>query len=230
MLVLGIDTSTSQVGVAVGDAGTVRGEVRLVGRRKHAEQLAPAIQQLCRDTELRLDQLAAIAVGIGPGLFTGLRVGVTTAKTMAQALQIPVVAVPSLDLVAFPLRHARRMITAVIDARRGEVFHARYQPVPGGVQRVSAYSVSSPSDLVLELESTGEETLLAGDGVERYRAEFDALDRVEHAGASFAMPSPSALVELATARVHREEFESPYDVKPMYLRESDAELSWDAGR
>ncbi len=230
MLVLGIDTSTSQVGVAVGDTGTVRGEVRLVGQRKHAEQLAPAIQQLCRDTEVRLDQLAAIAVGIGPGLFTGLRVGVTTAKTMAQALQIPVVSVPSLDLVAFPLRHARRMITAVIDARRGEVFHARYQPVPGGVQRVSAYSVSSPSDLVLELESTGEETLLAGDGVERYRAEFDALDRVEHAGASFAMPSPSALVELATARVHREEFESPYDVKPMYLRESDAELSWDAGR
>src|SRR4029079_16812767 len=93
-----------------------------------------------------------------------------TAKTMAQALKIPVVSVPSLDLVAFPLRHARRMITGVIDARRREVFHARYQPVPGGVQRVSAYSVSSPSDLVLELESTGEETLLARGRGERERA------------------------------------------------------------
>lgn len=230
MLVLGIDTSTAQVGVAIGDGGVVEGEIRLTGARRHAEQLAPAIQNLCRETGVQLDQLAAIAVGIGPGLFTGLRVGVTTAKTMAQALRIPVVPIPSLDLVAFPLRHSRRMITTVIDARRGEVFSARYQPVPGGVQRMSAYSVGAPSDLVLELESTGEEALLAGDGVERYRAEFEALDRAEHAGPSFAAPSPAALVELATARVHREEFESALDVKPLYLRESDAELSWNTAR
>src|SRR5436305_14491 len=83
------------------------------------------------------DHLAAIAVGTGPGLFTGLRVGVTTAKVMAQALRIPVVGIPSLDLVAYPLRHTDRTIVAVLDARRHEVFAARYRPVPGGVQRVS---------------------------------------------------------------------------------------------
>jgi len=230
MLVLGMDTATPQVGVAIGDGGVVRGEIRLSGGRRHAEQLAPAIQSLCRDTGIRLDQLAALAVGIGPGLFTGLRVGVTTAKTMAQALRIPVVPIPSLDLVAFPLRHACRVITAVLDARRGEVFHSRYQPVPGGVQRVSAYSVSTPGDLVVELEATGEEVLLAGDGVDRYHAEFALLDRAEHAGSSFAAPSPTALVELADARVQREEFESSLEVRPLYLRESDAELSWGARR
>ena len=69
----------------------MRGEVHLAGGRRHAEQLAPAVQYLCRELEVELDHITAIAVGLGPGLFTGLRVGVTTAKVMAQTLRIPVV-------------------------------------------------------------------------------------------------------------------------------------------
>ena len=83
------------------------GEVRLAGGRRHAEQLAPAIEYLRRELGIDLGHLAAIAVGIGPGLFTGLRVGVTTGKVMAQALRIPVVGIPSLDLVAYPLPSQR---------------------------------------------------------------------------------------------------------------------------
>src|SRR5437867_4271444 len=100
MLILAIDTATSRVSVAVGDADSVRGEVHLAGGRRHAEQLAPAVQYLCRELEIELAHVTAIGVGLGPGLFTGLRVGVTTAKVMAQTLRIPVVGIPSLDLVA----------------------------------------------------------------------------------------------------------------------------------
>lgn len=226
MLILAIDTATSQVGVAIGDAGDVRGEIRLVGGRRHAEQLAPAIESLVEWTGVRLDQLAAVAVGVGPGLFTGLRVGVTTAKVMAQALRIPVVPVPSLDLVAYPLRHSSRLVVAVLDARRREVFHAAYRTVPGGVQRVTDYAVATPADLVGELEAGGEEVLLVGDGIAAHAAAFAGLERVEIAGPEFANPSVAALVALATARVEREDFENPLDVRPLYLRESDAELNW----
>lgn len=226
MLLLAIDTSTPQVGVALGAGGATVGEIRLPGGRRHAEQLAPAISYLCATSGVSLDQLAGIAVGIGPGLFTGLRVGVTTAKVMAQALRIPVVPVVSLDLVAYPLRHTNRLIAAVIDARRHEVFHASYRPVPGGVQRISDYQVGPPADLVADLEATAEEVLLAGDGVARYSDEFAALDRAELAGATHDHPSTIALLELATRRFEREEFSSPFDVTPLYLRESDAELSW----
>ncbi len=226
MQILALDTATAQVGVAIGDAGEVRGEIRLVGGRRHAEQLAPAIRSLVEWTGVRLDQLAAIGVGVGPGLFTGLRVGVTTAKVMAQALRIPVVAVPSLDLVAYPVRHSNRLVVAVLDARRHEVFHASYRPVPGGVQRVSEYVVAPPADLVAQLEAGGEETLLVGDGVAAHAAAFAGLDRIELAGPEFAHPSVAALVSLATARVEREEFEAPWVVQPLYLRESDAELNW----
>src|ERR687896_607371 len=80
--------------------------------------------------------LAEVAVRHEPGLFTGLRVGVSTAKALAQAWGLPMVAVPSLDLIAFAHRHVQRAICPVIDARRGEVFCALYRHAPGGVVRV----------------------------------------------------------------------------------------------
>jgi tRNA threonylcarbamoyladenosine biosynthesis protein TsaB len=230
VLVLAIDTATAQVSVAFGDQGAVLGEVCLAGGRRHAEQLAPAIDYLRRELGIELGHLAAVAVGTGPGLFTGLRVGVTTAKVMAQALRIPVVGIPSLDLVAYPLRHSDKTIVAVLDARRREVFAARYRPVPGGVQRVSDYAVHVPAELVAELSAEPDlephGLLLAGDGVSRFPEEFGALEHAEVAGSEFAAPSVSALVTLATARAEREEFEPPAELRPLYLRQSDAEIAW----
>ncbi|MEX1008922.1 MAG: tRNA (adenosine(37)-N6)-threonylcarbamoyltransferase complex dimerization subunit type 1 TsaB [Acidimicrobiia bacterium] len=224
---MGIDTATTRVSVAIADGGEVLGVVSLAGGRRHAEQLAPAIRYLCDELDVSLGQLAAIAVDLGPGLFTGLRVGVTTAKVMAQALRVPVVGIPSLDLVAYPLRHANRLVVAVLDARRREVFSASYRPVPGGLQRVSDYEVRAPAELVAELESGTDELLLAGDGVAAYRDEFASLDRAELVGGSHASPSAAALVELATARVEREDFQLPRDLRPLYLRTSDAEIHWE---
>jgi tRNA threonylcarbamoyladenosine biosynthesis protein TsaB len=225
--ILALDTATAQVSVAIGDAGAVVGSVQLVGGRRHAEQLAPAIEYLFRECAVDKDHLAGIAVGTGPGLFTGLRVGVTTAKVMAQALRIPVVGIPSLDLVAYPLRHTSRLVVAVLDARRREVFHASYRAVPGGVQRVSDYEVTTPRELVADLQTETGGVLLAGDGVARFRDEFAVLDHAEVAGPEHAAPSVASLVELATARMEREEFDAPWDIHPLYLRQSDAEIEWD---
>jgi tRNA threonylcarbamoyladenosine biosynthesis protein TsaB len=231
VLLLALDTSTAQVSVAIGERGAVLGSVQLAGGRRHAEQLAPAIDYLRRECGVDLEHLAAIAVGTGPGLFTGLRVGVTTAKVMAQALRIPVVGIPSLDLVASPLRHSERTIVAVLDARRREVFAALYQPVPGGVQRISDYGVHAPTELVADLiadvAAHPHGLLLAGDGVARFADEFAALEHAEVAGAEYAAPSVAALVALATARAEREEFEQPGELRPLYLRQSDAEIMWE---
>jgi tRNA threonylcarbamoyladenosine biosynthesis protein TsaB len=227
VLLLALDTATEQVSVAIGRDGVVLGAVQLAGGRRHAEQLAPAIEYLLRETGTDQDHLAGIAVGRGPGLFTGLRVGITTAKVMAQALRIPVVAIPSLDLVAYPLRHTSRLVVAVLDARRREVFHAGYRTVPGGLQRAWDYAVGTPAELVAELETHTGGILLAGDGVARFADEFGELEHAETAGAEHSSPSVAALVELATARMQREEFDQPWDVHPLYLRQSDAEIEWD---
>lgn len=230
MRVLAIDTATSRVSVALGDGGAVAGEVSLAGGPRHAEQLVPAIRYLCTELEVPLVQLAAIAVDTGPGLFTGLRVGVTTAKVMAHALRVPVVGIASLDLVAYPLRYSNRLIVSLLDARRRELFYACYRAVPGGVQRVSDYDVRSYAEVVAELEGTPDELLLAGDGFGAYRDAFETLDRAEFAGPDFASPSAAALIELATARIEREDFCSPSELRPLYLRTSDAEINWERAR
>src|SRR5207237_1708183 len=148
-----------------------------------------AIAYLLEQLDLSLDQLSAIGVGRGPGVFTGLRVGVTTAKVMAQALRIPLIAVPSLDLLAFEVRYTDRLVVPVLDARRGEVFYATYRQVPGGVQRLSDYEIGTPEDLGAELGAKGEEVLLIGDGALRYRERFYDVDRLEFGPPSLCYPS-----------------------------------------
>ncbi len=226
-MLLCFDTATPRVSVAVGRDGDALAEIDLPPGRRHAEELVPAIQEVCAAGGVALDAIAAVCVGIGPGLFTGLRVGVTTAKVLAQALRIPVVGVPTLDLVAFPLRHATRLVVPTIDARRGEVFYALYRGVPGGLQRVSDYAVGSPQELAGELAALGDDVLIAGDGALLYRAEFDELEHVELAGPAAAWPRAAALLELAAPRVEREEFCAPWELEPLYLRASDAEIQWD---
>lgn len=227
MPVLAFDTATDVISVAIGQNGEALAAYQIVSGREHAERLVPAIHALVSDTGVALDRLAAIAVGVGPGRFTGLRVGITTAKVMAQALGIPVVGIGTLDLVAYPLRHARREVVAVVDARRREVFWARYQPVPGGLERRSPDAVDSPADVVAELAATGAEILLVGDGVDRYRDLFGGLDHVEFAGPEYGAPSALALLELAAGRLEREEFVAPHELAPVYLRESDAAINWE---
>ena len=228
MLILGIETATQQVGCAIGGHEGVRATFHAARRRRHVESLVPAIEFVCDQAGVTLDELGAIAVDVGPGLFSGLRVGVTTAKTLAHALRLPMIGVPSLDLLAFPVRHSSRLIVPVIDARRGELYYAFYRHVPGGVQCLSGYQVGKPDDLVSELMARGEDVLMVGDGVVRYGEELGSVVRCELAGSPHLYPSASALVALAHPRALREDFVSPSELEPMYLRKTDAEINWEA--
>jgi tRNA threonylcarbamoyladenosine biosynthesis protein TsaB len=226
VLILGIDTATVQVSCAVGGHEGVLASTLSSRGKRHAESLTPAIQFACRQARIELSEISVVAVDLGPGLFTGLRVGVATAKAMAHALQVPMIGVPSLDLLAFPVRFTSRLIVAVIDARRGELFYAFYRQVPGGVQRLTDHQVGTAEDLASELLASGEECLLVGDGAIRYREVFDGLNKVDVVGAELAHPSASSLVMLAHARALREQFVKPWDLAPMYLRKPDAEINW----
>ena len=226
MLILGVETATDQVGCAIGGHEGVLGAVNVMRGRRHTETLAPSIDFITRRTGVALADIGVVAVDVGPGLFTGLRVGITTAKAIAHARRIPMIGVPSLDLVAFPLRLSSRLLVAAVDARRGELFYAFYRAVPGGVQRVGPHQVGSPEDVASELVATGAECLVAGDGAERYRGTFAGLSRVEVADQEFAHPRASSLVQLAHARALREEFVNPWELRPLYLRQPDADPNW----
>ena len=228
MLILGIESATLQVGCAIAGHEGVLASFHAARRRRHVETLVPAIDFTCRQAGVELHELGAIAVDVGPGLFSGLRVGVTTAKTLAQALRVPVIGVASLDLLAFRVRHSTRLIVPVIDARRGELYYALYRQVPGGVQRLSDYQLGTPEDLTSELVARGEDVLLVGDGPLRYSEELAEGVQGEVGGFDDAHPSAAALVELAHPRAIREEFTAASMLEPLYLRRTDAEINWEA--
>jgi tRNA threonylcarbamoyladenosine biosynthesis protein TsaB len=227
VIVLGIETATLQVGCALGGHEGVLASFHAARGRRHAEVLTPAIEFVCAQAQVSMNEIGAVAVDIGPGLFTGLRVGVATAKAMSQALRVPVIGLSSLDLLAYPVRYTRRLIACVIDARRGEVFAALYRQVPGGVQRISGPMVTTAAELASELMARREEFLLVGDGAIRYADSFAHLSEVEKATVGHAYPSAAALVELAQPRVQREQFVQPWELEPLYLRQADADINWD---
>jgi tRNA threonylcarbamoyladenosine biosynthesis protein TsaB len=226
MLILGIETATMQVGCALGVHEGVLAQFEVTRGRRHAETLVPAIEFLCRQADIRLDEVGVVAVDIGPGLFTGMRVGIATAKAIAHALRVPMIGIASLDLLAFPVRHTTRVIAAVVDARRSEVFYAFYRQVPGGVQRISPPTLGSPDDLLADVVALGEEVLVVGDGALRYRDALSDARRIEFAEQWLSHPSAAPLVQLAHARALREEWVNPWELEPLYLRRPDAEINW----
>lgn len=227
MLILGIESATSQVGCALGGPDGLLASAHTVRPRRHAESLAPQIQFVVDQAGIAMADIGAIAVDVGPGLFTGLRVGITTAMSLAYALKIRVVTSTSLRLLASAAAVDDRDIVAVVDARRGEVFHARYRPSPSGLVEVTAPAVSSPSDLATDLNTDGSEMLFVGDGARAYIEVFEALPGVDLAPPAFDRPSAAALAELAHPIAERGDMISPIDVAPLYLREPDAKPNWE---
>jgi tRNA threonylcarbamoyladenosine biosynthesis protein TsaB len=226
VLILGIDTATAQVGCAIGGHEGVLASTHSARGKRHAESLTPAIEFTCRQARVSLQEIGVVAVDLGPGLFTGLRVGIATAKAIAQALRVPMIGVSSLDLLAFPVRFSPRLIAAVLDARRGEVFSALYRQVPGGVQRLTDPHVGTPEELASEIVARGADSLMVGDGAVRYEDTFRHLVGVEIVGPELAHPSARSLVQLAHAQALREEWVRPWELAPLYLRRPDAEINW----
>jgi len=226
MNVLGIETATAVSSVAIGGERGIVASASLARGKGHAEFVAPAVKQIARDAGIELRSLTGVAVGLGPGLFTGMRVGVATAKTMAQALRLPIVGIPSLDVLAYGVRHSSRLICAAIDARRGEVFAAFYRQVPGGIQRLSDYRAWPPDQLAAEVESRSQDTLFVGDGALLYKDRLPHA-RSEYASYAHAFPTAGALVELSLPRFVREDNDALLELEPLYVRKTDAEIAWE---
>jgi tRNA threonylcarbamoyladenosine biosynthesis protein TsaB len=227
VLVCGIETSTAHASVALATQSEIVASYEL-GRGKSQDRvLVPAAERLLADAGLAWSQLGGVAVGLGPGLFTGLRVGVATGKALAQTLGISIVGLSSLDVLAYGVRYTRRTICACIDARRAEVFWAFYRAVHGGVQRMTEFRCAPAEHCAYEIEARGESVLLVGNGAHIYAGAFEEIKGVEIAGIADSTPRAVPLTELAVSRLLREESDRLTDVRPLYIRKSDAEMTWE---
>lgn len=220
-VILGIETATPQVACGMaGPEGVIATFSAAVGRR-HGEALAPAIQFLVAQTGITLHQVDAIAVDVGPGLFTGLRVGVATAQALGTGLGVGAVEVSSLDILAYPYRNTPRPVLAVVDARRAEVFWARYD---AGV-RVGEPAVATPEELAEQLAAGGETVLAVGDGARRYTERFEAVPGVSvEAGRGY--PAIESLLALAAEALERGAALPAGRLAARYLRQADVRIGW----
>jgi tRNA threonylcarbamoyladenosine biosynthesis protein TsaB len=227
VIVLGLDTATPQIGCALAGPDGPLASFEVVQGRRHAETLAPAVDFVLRQAGIEIGAVGAIAVDAGPGLFTGLRVGVATGNALASALGVPIVGLTSLDLLADAASdRSGRLIAAVVDARRAEVYWALYRSGPGGVNRLSEYAVDPPDVVTERLALQKEECLAVGDGALRYAEELTTGTKVEVGGPERAFPSAAVLARLARPLALEGDGVSLSSVAPLYLRKADVRINW----
>jgi tRNA threonylcarbamoyladenosine biosynthesis protein TsaB len=224
MKLLAIETATRLVGCALWDDNGLVAAHLLVAGQRHVEVLVPAIDELCRQAGTSVADLDAVAVDIGPGLFTGLRVGLATATTIATARSIRAVGVTSLEALAHPHRRRRGLLAAVVDARRSEVYWALFEGDGQRLKELSSPAVVSPQDAANELANLS--VLAVGDGAVRYREIFEAVG-AEVAGPGDMWPSPVAVAELGMERISGGACAAGALPAPLYLRQADVRIGWD---
>lgn len=224
MRLLAIETATPGASVALVEDKTTLAAASRTDRMGHATFLVPAIDFCFDQVGWSPPDLDAVIVDVGPGLFTGIRVGIATAQGLAAALGIPVVPATSVDALALEARTGHRTIWAVVDARRGEFAVARYRPVPGGVVRESMTELVKPEVLRAQLESYADDSLVVGDVNALPDEVFSGIHRAKTGRPRY--PYSVALAEAGRGMFERDEYPVPEDLKPIYLREPDVTINW----
>jgi tRNA threonylcarbamoyladenosine biosynthesis protein TsaB len=220
-LVLAIDTSARVAGVALVTAEQVLAEETWRAAKSHTTQLLPVVQHVLRVNGGSTRDLTALAVAVGPGAFSGLRVGIATAKALAWALNIPCLGVGSLDALAAAVSGAPRVL-AVLDAGRGEWYWATYRSGPGGQRRLTPPQLGAPEAV---LASLARSVLLVGETSVEQRALIDErFSRlVDYGDPRLPATRPAAVGLAALTRLAAGERDEPAAIQPVYLRRSAAE-------
>ncbi len=233
MLVLGIETATMTGGVALVNDEQIISEYTLNVRTTHTARLMPALDQILRDSSVDKREIDGIAISLGPGSFTGLRIGMATAKGLALGLDIPLLGVPTLDALAGNIPFAAYQICAILDAKKKEIYYSlyRYSGEQAGspLQRQVPYQVVSPDKLVSQID---EKTVFLGDAVGAY-GDFISENLGElalFAPDAQRFPRAATVAEMGLAKLKAGEHLDVAFVEPIYIRASDAEMSLAAKR
>lgn len=239
MIILGIDTATATASAAMVENGRLVAEEvgddlpasrngAAVHRSNHAEILLPLIDKLLDRAGVRLSDVSAFAVAIGPGSFTGLRIGLSTVKGLAYGSEAPVVGISTLAAVAARVNDSEGLICPFLDARKKEVYAALFCRKGEALERVSDDVVSAPPAVVESARQrmNGGRCLFIGDAVPAYEDLIKAgLGEKVRLTLGEGYPSTaSAVARLAEDKVRRRELDPIGPLVPVYLRPSEAEL------
>lgn len=225
MKILAIETSTLLGGVAVMDEGTLIAEIRLNVKTTHSERLMIGIDSALRLANMKITDIDVYSISIGPGSFTGLRIGLSTVKGFAFATGKPVVAVPTLDAFAWNFPFSAYPVCPMLDARKKEVYTALYEWDGEGFKKVVPELSIRPEEFIRDIKGP---VVFAGDGVRLYR---EIILSIKGNEAIFVppqsdIPSASSVAFLGYKKAIRGEFSDPLTLTPFYIRKSEAEIKF----
>lgn len=225
MNLLAIDASGIAGSVAYYKEGKLAGEYYICDKLTHSQTIMPMLEDMKKILNINLDEIDAVAVTSGPGSFTGLRIGVTAAKALALALEVPIIGVPTLDVMAHGMVYTDYLICPTMDARRQQVYTALYEWQNSELIRLTEHMAIDIETYLNELKNQAKRIIFLGDGTGVY----DTIIREKLGEKAVFAPSfcnmqhASVLADIAAKRYEEGEVEDPSLFVPMYLRKSQAE-------
>lgn len=226
MRILGIETATKTGSVAVVTDSGVIAEYTLNIELTHSERLMATVDRVIQDTGLVVGDLDGFAVSIGPGSFTGLRIGLSAVKGLAFVTNKPVAAVPTLKALAWNLPYAQYPICPLLDARKKEVYAAIYQNQDGSLAQAMPEATISLKDLAGKIT---DKIVFTGEGANLFRNEIKSLfgERAFFAPLSALVPSAASVAELGLMMLKAGKAAEADSLTPLYIRRPEAEVAWE---
>ena len=234
MLILGIDSSTEIAAIALMDDDKIIAEINLSLYRKHSERLLPNIAHLFEELDYTIQDVDGIAVTIGPGSFTGLRIALSTVKGFAQALNIPVVGLSTLEVIAYNYREVEGLLVPILDARRERVYTALFDNYIDvndfKKKRLWQDKTLSLKDLITELKnevSNDKKCYFLGNGVYSYKEFIENIEfNFDFAFPAFNNPRGAIVAELGKNYLESGVSHNVAELVPNYLKKPQAEINF----
>jgi len=226
---LGIDTSAKFCNLSlIEDEDIIVEHAINDSRKKHSSILVPTIKDLLKTIDLKIEKINGIAVSIGPGSFTGLRIGLCVAKGLCYARSLPLLGIPTLDAMAFPLKEIPYLICPVLESKKDEIYDVVFR---GGesLQRIMDYKCEDIQSLLARLSPLKEKKIFLGDGIKNYR---DIIKEKIGKDALFIdsqlnLPVATSIAFLGLNKIKKGEEDDISTLSPFYLRKSEAEIIWE---
>lgn len=231
LIVLAIETATIVCSSALAKADELLAEVSLCTGRNHSERLMPSVRELLNLAGLNLEQVGAIAVSMGPGSFTGLRIGLATAKSLAYALNIPIVGVPTLEALAYQLAGSDSLIVPLMDAQKKRFYTGFYEWQQKELREVKQTEILDLENLKQQLAEVNRPVILLGEGAKLYGQEIcEELSHCQVAQPYQVLPRAATIAMAAMKRLEQNRTDDVMTLAPLYLRQSEAEIMWEKKR
>ena len=228
MKILGIDTSSMATSIAIVEDNKLISEYTVNTKQTHSQKLMPMLENMVNISGMNINEIDAIAVCEGPGSFTGLRIGMATAKAVAHVNNLPIISVNSVEILAANMDLNNKKICSILDAQRTQVYMGKYQFTNNKLEELQSVDVVEIDDLLEQLSKSKEEWILVGEAVYKYEDKILEVKNIQIPSPSHNVNKASSLCSIAMNKYKEDkDIYDCYTVMPKYIRKSQAEVQHD---